>query len=139
MWVPEEQLGQNWANMPLKCRKCHFRDLRTQKLPEGCVPAPSRNFLLHARRSPLSVNSSLSFGCTTGLDIKACIHTITSPQPMALVGNTYSSIMPGWITKFFFCPELEIHILGEHSYCDDSEVRSMRTMENLHLVKFIEL
>ena len=47
--------------------------------------------------------------------------------------------MPSWITKSFFAPELERHILDEHNYCDDKEVRSMRTTENLHLVNFFEL
>ena len=59
MWVTEEQLGQKWANMLLKCRKCHFRNLRTQKRPRSRVPAPPVKFVLHVRRSLPSVNSSL--------------------------------------------------------------------------------
>ena len=42
VWVPEEQLGQKRANMLLKCRKSHFRDPRTQKLPWGLCPRPSQ-------------------------------------------------------------------------------------------------
>ena len=46
---------------------------------------------------------------------------------------------PEWITKSFFCPELERHILEEHNYCSNSEVRSTTNMENLLLVNFVEL
>ena len=74
-----------------------------------------------------------------GLDIPGCLNTVTSPQSMETLAKTYSSSMPSWITKSFFAPELERHILDEHNYCDDKEVRSMRTMENLHLVNFFEL
>ncbi len=58
---------------------------------------------------------------------------------MALLSSTYSSTMPQWLTKSFFTPELERNILEEHLYCDDSGVRHMRTMDNLHLVNFMEL
>ena len=58
---------------------------------------------------------------------------------MGTLAKSYSSSMPQWKTKSFFAPELERHVLEEHNYCDDKEVRSMRTMENLQLVNFIEL
>ena len=73
-----------------------------------------------------------------GVNIKACIDAIAS-QSLALLSNTYTSIMPQWLTKSFFTPDLERHILYEHLYCDDSGVRHMRTMDGLHLINFIEL
>ncbi|CAB4029857.1 Hypothetical predicted protein [Paramuricea clavata] len=76
---------------------------------------------------------------SNGLDIQACQNTVTSPQSMGTLAKSYSSSMLQWITKSFFAPELERHIMEEHNYCDDKEVRSMRTMENLQLVNFIEL
>ncbi len=75
---------------------------------------------------------------SNGLDIQACQNTVTSPQSMCTLAKSYSSSMPKWITKSFFSPELERHVLEEHNYCDDKEVRSMRTMENLQLVNFME-
>jgi hypothetical protein len=49
-----------------------------------------------------------------GVNIKACIDAITAPQSMALLSSTYSSTMPQWLTKSFFTPDLERHILEEH-------------------------
>ena len=46
VWIPDNQLGQNWAKLLLKCRKCPFRNSRIQKLPGGCVSAPSRKLIL---------------------------------------------------------------------------------------------
>ncbi len=74
-----------------------------------------------------------------GVNIKACTDAITATESMALLSSTYSSTMPQWLTKSFFTPELERNILEEHLYCDDSGVRHMRTMDNLHLVNFMEL
>ena len=47
--------------------------------------------------------------------------------------------MPSWLTTPFFTPDVQQHILEEHSYCDDSAVRLMRTMEDLYLFDFVEL
>lgn len=74
-----------------------------------------------------------------GVNIKTLIDDITAPQSMALLSSTYSSTMPHWLTKSFFTPDLERHILEEHLYCDDSGVRHMRTMDDLHLINFVEL
>ena len=52
VWVPEEHLGQSWAKLLLKYRKCHFTDPRIQKLPGGRVLAPSRKLALLAPLSP---------------------------------------------------------------------------------------
>ena len=74
-----------------------------------------------------------------GVNIKACTDAITATQSLALLSNTYTTTMPQWLTKSFFTPDLERHILDEHLYCDDSGVRHMRTMDGMHLINFIEL
>ena len=51
-WVTEEQRGQNWSNFLLKCRKCHTRDPRIQKLPGDRIPAPPRKLVLLTRFQP---------------------------------------------------------------------------------------
>ena len=41
--------------------------------------------------------------------------------------------------KSFFNPELERQRINIHQYCDNDNVRTMRKMDDLHLVDFIEL
>ena len=74
-----------------------------------------------------------------GVNVEACVNAITSAQQLTLLSNSYASSMPSWLTSLYFIPELQRHILEEHTYCDDSDVRRMRTMEDLHLVDFVEL
>ena len=47
--------------------------------------------------------------------------------------------MPNWLTTLFFTPDLQRHIREEHGYGDESGVRMMRTMDDLHLIDFVEL
>ena len=47
--------------------------------------------------------------------------------------------MPNWLTTLFFTPDLQRHIREEHGYGDESAVRMMRTMDDLHLIDFVEL
>ena len=35
----------------------------------------------------------------------------------------YLSIIPEWIARSSFCPELESHTLEEHNYCDNTVVK----------------
>ena len=74
-----------------------------------------------------------------GVNVSACAQAITSPEQMKLLRNSYSSTMNDWATTQFFTPDLERHILEEHSYGDETGVRLMRTMEDLHLIDFVEL
>ena len=74
-----------------------------------------------------------------GLNVQVCLESMTSDQQMTQLSDSYASTMPDWLTTLFFIPELERHILEEHSYCDESEVTLMRTMEDLHLIDFVEL
>ena len=72
-----------------------------------------------------------------GINLKTCIEARTSQQ-ISLLSNTYSSTATQWLMKLFFTAKLERHIL-EHPYCNDGRVCLMKTMENLHLINFVEL
>ena len=74
-----------------------------------------------------------------GLNVQVCLESITSDQQMIQLSDSYVSIMPDWLTTLFFTLELERHILEEHGYSDELEVRLMRTMEDLYLTDFVEL
>lgn len=49
-----------------------------------------------------------------GINIASCKEVVTSLQSMFNVAHTYSSVMPQWLTRSFFNPELERHRLEEH-------------------------
>ncbi|PFX18854.1 hypothetical protein AWC38_SpisGene16764 [Stylophora pistillata] len=74
-----------------------------------------------------------------GIDIESCIQLITAASSMHDISNSYASVMPDWLTKAFFNPELERHRLNIHQYCDSENVRMMRKMDDLHLLDFVEL
>lgn len=75
----------------------------------------------------------------SGISLESCTKEITSASSMSLLGKCYASTMPEWLTREFFTPEVERHIIDEHLYCDDDAVRHMRSMEDLHLLNFFEL
>ena len=77
--------------------------------------------------------------CPEGVDIPACVDIITSSEQLELLSSSYTSNMPNWLTTLFFTPDLQRHMLEEHGYGDESGVRMMRTMDDLHLIDFIEL
>ena len=74
-----------------------------------------------------------------GVNIPACVDTITSHEQLELLSNSYTSTMSDWLTTLFLTLDLERHILKEHGYGDESGVRMMRTMDDLHLIDFVEL
>ena len=47
--------------------------------------------------------------------------------------------MPDWMVIEFFQPESECQRLSVHEYCESTSVCTMRRMNNLHLVDFVEL
>ena len=74
-----------------------------------------------------------------GVNVQACISAITSPVSLFQLGNTYASLMPGWMTDSFFDPESQRQRLSVHHYCEGNSVRLMRKMDDLYLLNFIEL
>ena len=73
------------------------------------------------------------------MNISSCINTVSGLQSMYRLTQTYASVMPAWITNTFFNPEFEIHRITTHNYCDHESVQTMRQMDNVHLVDFVEL
>ena len=47
--------------------------------------------------------------------------------------------MPDWMTQAFFSPELTRQRINTHKYCENDHVRTMRKMDNLFLLDFLEL
>ena len=74
-----------------------------------------------------------------GIDIVLCIQLITAASSMHNISESYASVMPNWLTKAFFNPEFERHRINIHQYCDSDNVRTMRKMDDLHLLDFVEL
>ena len=73
------------------------------------------------------------------LDIASVVDSVSGPAAMYKLSQSYSSIMPSWIRDCFFNPELERHRLSSHQYCQYDSVRTMRQMQDVHLVDFVEL
>lgn len=74
-----------------------------------------------------------------GIDIESCQRLITSASCMHDISNSYASVIPDWLTESSFNPELEKQRINIHQYCDNYNVRTMRKMDDLHLLDFIEL
>ena len=74
-----------------------------------------------------------------GINLTSCQNLVTSSAQMSMLANTYSSVMPGWLTNQFFQPEIARSRLSAHDYCNNPNVRSMRRMDDLLLVDFVEL
>ena len=55
------------------------------------------------------------------------------------ISNSCASVMPHWLTEALFNPELKRHRINIHQYYDSYNVRTMRKMDVLHQLDFIEL
>ena len=55
------------------------------------------------------------------------------------ISNSYASVMPDWLTEYFFNPELDRQRINIYQNCDNDSVQTMRKMDDLHLLDFIEL
>lgn len=75
----------------------------------------------------------------SGITIKECENIITSSACMHDLSNTYASVMPDWMTEAFFNPDFTRQRINTHKYCDNDNTRTMRKMDNLYLLDFIEL
>ena len=74
-----------------------------------------------------------------GINIKSCIQLITAASSMHNISKSYASVMPNWLTKTYFNPKFERHRINIHQYCESDNVRTMRKMDDLHLLDFVEL
>jgi hypothetical protein len=86
-----------------------------------------------------SSTSIISLHDEQGVDIDSCKQVICSNNQLSLMANTYVSTMPEWMMTQFFQPESERMRISVHEYCENPSVRTMRRMDNLHLVDFVEL
>ena len=73
------------------------------------------------------------------ISINTCLPIITSASCMQNISSSYASVMPDWLTQAFFNPELQRHALNTHQYSENDDVQTMRQMDDLHLVDFVEL
>ena len=73
------------------------------------------------------------------LEIASVVNSVSGPAAMYKLSQSYASIMPSWIRGCFFNPELERHRLSSHQYCQHDSIRTMRQMQDVHLVDFVEL
>ena len=55
------------------------------------------------------------------------------------ISKSYASVMPNWLTKTYFNSKFERHRINIHQYCESDNVRTMRKMDDLHLLDFVEL
>jgi len=58
---------------------------------------------------------------------------------MQNMSSSYASVMPNWLTEAFFNPEHQRQRLNTHPYFENNNVQTMRKMDDLHLVDFVEL
>ena len=58
---------------------------------------------------------------------------------MQRIAESFASTMPDWIRTSFFDPEMEKQRLSTHMYQQSDDVRTLRSLDNLHLIDFIEL
>ena len=58
---------------------------------------------------------------------------------MQRIAGPFASTMPYWIGTSFFYPEMEKQRLSTHMYQQSDDVRTLRSLNNLHLIDFIEL
>ena len=74
-----------------------------------------------------------------GLNLTRLEETVCSEHSMEQLSDTFANNMPNWLTSAFFDPDMERKRLAIHMYQQSDDVRTMRFMDNLHLLHFIEL
>ena len=74
-----------------------------------------------------------------GVNVTRLQETVCSEQSMEQLSGMFANNMPNWLTSAFFDPDMERKRLETHMYQQSDDVRTMRSMENLHLLDFIEL
>ena len=87
----------------------------------------------------ISIDHASTVHDLNGIDIESCKGIITSASSLHDIAKTYATSMPNWLTQAFFDPELQRQRINTHKYCESDNIRTMRKMDNLHLVEFVEL
>ena len=121
-----------------------FTSIHTKKWPQKDQPSEAKTMCTIVVKAykeipAIEVEQATRIHDPNGIDIESCQQLITSASCMHDISNSYASVMPDWLTESFFNPELERQRINIHQYCDNDNVRTMRKMDDLHLVDFIEL
>ena len=125
MWVPEQQLGQNWAKLLLKCRNCHFKHPRIQKLHGGQVLIPPRKLELLTRLSRPLGNTMAMYLCPpktnwqampVNTSISISIKTLLWRNVIRVVLQVLRGRFTSQLFNFFIDSAMYIVNVGEHSF-----------------------
>ena len=65
--------------------------------------------------------------------------TICSDESLSRLSDSFASVMPDWIRTTFFDAAMERVRLSAHMYQQSDGARTMRSLDNLYLLDFIEL
>lgn len=121
-----------------------FTSIHTKKRPQKDQSSEAKTMCTIVVKAykeipAIAVEQAINIHDQNGIDIESCQRLITSASCMHDISNSYAFVMPDWLTEAFFNPELERQGINIHQYCDNDDVRTMRRMDDLHLLDFIEL
>ena len=118
-----------------------IHNIRRPTTIQSCNPKSTCTILVKLFRNILAIPAcpATNYHSLKALDIPAVVNSVSGPAAMYKLSQSYSSMMPSWIRNCFFNPELERHRLSSHQYCQHDSVRTMRQMQDVHLVDFVEL
>jgi len=121
-----------------------YTSIHTKRRPQVDKASEAKSMCTIIVKAFKNIPAIKSQGCISihdpyGVNIESCQNIITSASSMHDLSRSYASVMSEWIRSAFFNPELERQRINTHRYSDNDNVRTMRKMENLHLLDFIEL
>ena len=118
-----------------------IHNIRRPTTSQSCNPKSMFTILVKLFRNIPAIPASpaTNYHSLKALDIPSVVNSVSGPAAMYKLSQSYSSIMPSWIRNCFFNPQLERHRLSSHQYCQHDSVRTMRQMQDVHLVDFVEL
>ena len=118
-----------------------IHNIRRPTTSQSCNPKCMCTILVKLFRNNTAIPAcpATNYHSLKALDIPSVVNSVSCPAAMYKLSQSYSSIMPSWIRNYFFNPELERHRLSSHQYCQHDSVRTMRQMQDVHFVDFVEL
>ena len=121
----------------------NYTNIHTYRRPTGNKPSQANNMctiVVKAFRNIKAVQipqDITKLHDPQGLNVARCQQVISSFTQMSKLATTYASTMPNWLTREFFQPESERNRISVHEYCESAAVRTMRRMDDLQLVIFL--
>ena len=121
-----------------------FTSIHTKRRPQGDKASEVTSMCTIVVKAfknipAISVQQASTMHDVNGISINTCLQIITSASCMQNISSSYASVMPDWLTQAFFNPELQRQRLNTHQYSENDNVQTMRKMDDLHLVDFVEL